>query len=239
MLTACLLALRQLPDPAFIGPLAKAFGAALLAFLGLAWLAAWGVGALAGGDGWLAGIAAALGGLLVLGLAVWLFVPVMLGLAGLFLDPVAAAVERRFYPALPPPQGASLLAQARFNLVFAAKTGAIALLALPLLFFAPPIGAVALWLISTVALGHGLFEGVAQRRMPVAAARALRWQREFPVLGIGAILSAMALVPGLNLLVPVLGTAAMTHLLHRAPSDGPQGGGIEAHRHGTTAEFGR
>ena len=43
----------------------------------------------------------------------------------------------------------------------------------------------------------------------------LRWQREFPVLGIGALLSAMALVPGLNLLVPVLGTAAMTHLLHR------------------------
>jgi CysZ protein len=237
MLTACLLALRQLPDPAFIGPLAKAFGAALLAFLGLAWLAAWGVGALAGGDGWLAGIAAALGGLLVLGLAVWLFVPVMLGLAGLFLDPVAAAPGRSGVP--PPPQGASLLAQARFNLVFAAKTGAIALLALPLLFFAPPIGAVALWLISTVALGHGLFEGVAQRRMPVAAARVLRWRREFPVLGIGAILSAMALVPGLNLLVPVLGTAAMTHLLHRAPSDGAQGGGIEAHRHGTTTEFGR
>lgn len=216
MLNACLLALRQLPDPAFIGPLAKAFGAALLAFLGLAWLAAWGVGAMAGGDGWLAGIAAALGGLLVLGLSVWLFVPVMLGLSGLFLDPVAAAVERRFYPALPPPQGASLLAQARFNLGFAAKTGAVALLALPLLFFAPPVGAVVLWLISTIALGHGLFEGVAQRRMPVAAARVLRWQREFSVLGIGALLAAMALVPGLNLLVPVLGTAAMTHLLHRA-----------------------
>ena len=220
MLTACLLALRQMTDPVFLGPLAKAFGAALLAFLGLAGLAAWGVAGLAGGEGWLAGLAGALGGLLVLGLAVWLFVPVMLGLSGLFLDPVAAAVERRFYPALPPPQGASLIAQAGFNLAFAAKTGVVALLALPLLLFAPPVGAVALWLISTVALGHGLFEGVAQRRMPIAAARVLRWQREVPVLGIGALLAAMALVPGLNLLVPVRGTAAMTHLLQRSAPPG-------------------
>jgi uncharacterized protein involved in cysteine biosynthesis len=217
MLTAFLLALRQLTDPAFLGPLARAFLAALVAFLGLAGLSAWAVGGLAGGEGWLAGVAAALGGLFVLALAVWLFVPVMLGLAGLFLDPVAAAVERRFYPALPPARGASLLAQARFNIVFALKTGAIALAALPLLLFAPPFGAVALWAISTVALGYGLFEGVAQRRMEVPAARVLRRQRQVPVLGIGAVLAAMALVPGLNLLVPVIGTAAMTHLLH-----GPQ-----------------
>ncbi|WP_043341079.1 EI24 domain-containing protein [Belnapia moabensis] len=215
MIAACLLALRQLGDPAFIGPLAKSFGAALLAFLGLAALSAWAVAGAAGGEGWLAGIAGALGGLLVLVLAVWLFVPVMLALSGLFLDSVAAAVERRFYPQLPPPQGAALMAQIRFNLVFALKTGVVTLAALPLLAFAPPFGAVVLWLVSTVALGHGLFEGVAQRRMPVAEARAERRRREVPVLLIGAIMAALSLVPGLNLLVPVLGTAAMTHLLHR------------------------
>jgi CysZ protein len=215
MIAACLLALRQLGDPAFIGPLAKSFGAALLAFLGLAALAAWAVAGVAGGSGWLAGIAGALGGLLVLVLAVWLFVPVMLAISGLFLDPVAAAVERRYYPQLPPAQGASLMAQVRFNLVFALKTGVVTLAALPLLAFAPPFGAVALWLVSTVALGHGLFEGVAQRRMPVPAAQAERRRREVPVLLIGALLAGLSLVPGLNLLVPVLGTAAMTHLLHR------------------------
>ncbi|MBL6458145.1 EI24 domain-containing protein [Belnapia sp. T6] len=215
MLTACLLALRQLGDPSFLGPLAKAFGAALLAFLGLAALAAWGVSTLAGGTGWLAGLAGAFGGLMVLALAIWLFVPVMLALSGLFLDPVAAAVERRFYGGLPPALGASLFAQAGFNLRLGVKTGVLALAALPLLAVAPPIGAILLWVISTVALGHGLFEGVAQRRMPVAAAAAERRRREVPVLGIGALLAGLALVPGLNLLVPVLGTAAMTHLLHR------------------------
>ena len=215
MLASLLLALRQMGDPAFAGPLVKAFLATLLAFLALAGLSAWGVGNLAGGTGWLAGLAAALGGLLTLGLAVWLFLPVMLAISGLFLDAVAAAVERRHYPALPPPSGAGLAAQARFNLVLALKVGALSLAALPFALLLPPLGAVLLWLISSVALGHGLFEGVAQRRMGVAEARALRRRREGPVLGLGAVLGGLALMPGLNLLVPVLGTAAMTHLLHR------------------------
>ncbi len=216
MVAAFALALRQLPDPAFFGPLLKGLLAAVAVFLGLAGLAAWGLGAAAGGTGWLAGLAAAAGGLVALGLAVWLFVPVMIGLSGLFLNPVAEAVEARFYPALPPPAaGASLTAQARFNVVLGLKMGALALLVLPLGFLAPPLGAVLLWAVSTVALGHGLFEGVAQRRMDVAAGQRARVARRWTVLGAGGVLAAMALVPGLNLLVPVLGTAVMTHLLHR------------------------
>jgi CysZ protein len=216
MLAAFLLTFRQLGEPAFIGPLAKGFLGALAVFLGLAGLAAWGTAALAGGSGWLAGIAAALGGVLTLGLAIWLFVPAMLAIAGLFLDPVAAAVERRFYPGLPPARGAGLAAQAAFNLKLGLVVGALSLIALPLAVLAPPFGAVLLWLISTVALGHGLFEGVAQRRMDIPAARALRRRREVPVLLLGAILAAASLVPIVNLLVPVFGTAAMTHLLHRS-----------------------
>ena len=226
MLQACVLTLRQLGDPAFLGPLLKGLLGALVIFLGLAWLGAWVVGGLAGGEGWLAGLAAAAGGLAAIGLAVWLFVPVMLGLTGLFLDGVAAAVERRFYPSLPPAQGASLGAQAVFNLGLALRFGGLALLALPFGLLLPPLGALLLWLVATFALGHGLFEGVAQRRASVAESRALRRAREWPVLGLGAVLAAMALVPGINLLVPVLGTAAMTHLLHR-------------HNDGISAEFRR
>ncbi len=217
-IAAFLLAFRQLGDRAFRGPLVKGFLGSVAAFLGLALLAGWGVGALAGGTGWLATLAAAAGGLLTLGLAIWLFVPVMLAIAGLFLDPVAAAVERRFYPTLPPASGgASLAAQTRFNLGLALRMGLLALLALPLALLFPPGGALLLWAISTVSLGHGLFEGVAQRRMGVAEARGLRGRQEGRVLAAGAALAAMSLVPGLNLLVPVLGTAVMTHLLHRAP----------------------
>jgi len=218
MPTAFLLTFRQLGDPALLAPLLKGFLGALLAFLALAGLASWGVGELAGGTGWLAAVAAAAGGIAALVLAVWLFVPLMLAIAGLFLDPVAAAVERRFYPGLPPARGASLAAQTRFNLGLALRMALLTLLALPVALALPPVGAVLLWLLSTVSLGHGLFEGVAQRRMSVPQARALRRRRQGGVLAIGAVLAAMALVPGLNLLVPVLGTAAMTHLLHRGES---------------------
>jgi uncharacterized protein involved in cysteine biosynthesis len=216
MLDAILLTLRQLGDRAFLWPLLGGLAGALAVFAGLAGLSAWALGGLAGGTGWLAGLAATAGGLLTLGLAVWLFVPVMLAISGLFVDVVAAAVERRFYPGLPPAAGAGLLAQGGFNLWLGVKAGAASLIALPLALLFPPLGAMAFLVIGAVSLGHGLFEGVAQRRMGVAEARAARRQREGQVLGLGFLLALLSLVPGLNLLVPVVGTAAMTHLLHRA-----------------------
>ena len=225
ILASLVLPLRQVADPAFRGPLLKGLLGALLAFAGLVALSGWGVSALAGGQSWLATIAGTLGGALALFSAVWLFVPVALAIGGLFTDPVAAAVERRFYPALPPPRGASLAAQARFNIVFAAKMLALTLVVLPLSFLVPVVGVVALWLVAAISLGQGLFEGVAQRRMGVAAAQALRRRRWASVLAVGGALAALAAVPIANLLVPVLGTAAMTHLLHRGPG-GPVAGGL-------------
>jgi CysZ protein len=214
MISPLLLAVRQIGDRAFLGPLLKGLAGALLVFAGLVAAGAWGADALAGSSGWWARAAAALGGLLALGLAVWLFVPVMLAVAGLFLDPVADAVERRFYPGLPPARGAGLVAQARFNLWFGLRMAVLSLAVLPFMLALPPFGTALLWLVSAYGLAHGLFEGVAQRRMSVEEARALRRKHEAPVLGIGAVLAAIALIPVLNLIVPVLGTAAMTHLLH-------------------------
>ena len=213
-MTPLLLALRQITDPAFLAPMLKAALLAALAFAALAFAAGWAVEHWLVGDGWFGTLVAALAGVLVLATAVWLYLPVMLGLAGLFIDPVAAAVERRYYPGLPPAQGASLVAQARFGLGLGLRLLALNLLALPLLLLVPPVGAVAFFLLATVALGHGTFEGVAQRRLDVPAARALRRRHEARVLALGAVLAAMALVPVLNLLVPALGAAAMTHLLH-------------------------
>lgn len=218
MIASLLLALRQITDPAFLAPLVKAGILAALGFAGAAWGAGWAVEHWLPVGGWLGALAAALAGVLVLALALWAYLPLLAGLTGLFLDPVAAAVERRHYPALPPAQGASVAAQLGFGLAFGLRLLALNLVALPLLLLAPPLGAVVFFLLATIGLGHGTFEGVAQRRMPVAAARALRRRRELAVLGVGAALAAMAMVPLLNLLVPVLGTAAMTHLLNRAPA---------------------
>lgn len=217
MLTALLRTLQQLGDPAFRTPLLRGVLGALLVLGAAAVLAAWLLGALAGGSGWVAGLAAAAGALGTLLLALWLFVPLCIGIASLFLNPVARAVEARHFPGLPPPVGAAWTAQLGFNLGVMTILGFASLLALPVALLAPPLGLVLSWAINTLALGPALFEAMAQRRMTVPAARAARRARSWAVLGTGAVLGALALLPGPNLLTPVLGAAAMTHLLHRAP----------------------
>ena len=112
-----------------------------------------------------------------------------------------------------------MAAQVRFNLWFGFRMAILSLAALPLLLALPPLGAALLWLVSAFGLGHGLFEGVAQRRMGVVEARALRRRQEARVLGVGAVLAGISLIPIVNLIVPVLGTAAMTHLLHRTGNE--------------------
>jgi uncharacterized protein involved in cysteine biosynthesis len=210
----------QVFDRGFRGPLLKGMLGAVLALGVLIVLADWAVVSLAGGTGWLAAAAGVLGGVAGLFAAFWLFVPFALAIAGLFLDETAAAVEARHYPGLPAPRGASLAAQGVFNVTLALKVLALNLVLLPVALLLPLVGGVLLWFVAAISLGHGLFEGVAQRRMAVAEARVLRKRREFSVFAVGAVLAAMALVPFANLLVPVLGTAAMTHLLHRG-ADGP------------------
>ena len=215
MVNALVLAFRQLSDPAFRKPVLLGAAGALAGLLAIGVLASWALGEIAAGTGWFAGVAAAAGGVLVVFAAWWLFVPLLLAVSGLFLDGVAAAVERRHYPGLPPATGATTTSQAWAGLVLAAKMAGLTLILLPLSLLLPMIGTLGLWLVAAIGLGEGLFEGVALRRMDRAAAEALRRRRRGAIWTLGGALAAMAAVPLLNLLVPVLGTAAMTHLLHR------------------------
>jgi CysZ protein len=105
--------------------------------------------------------------------------------------------------------------QAWAGVVLALKMAGLALILLPLSLVLPLVGALALWAVAAIGLGEGLFEGVAMRRMPREEAAALRKRRRGEVWGLGAALALLSLVAPLNLLVPVVGTAAMTHLLHR------------------------
>jgi CysZ protein len=54
----------------------------------------------------------------------------------------------------------------------------------------------------------------AMLRMDTRDARAAWRARRWSGWALGLVLAAMALVPLLNLLVPVVGTAAAVHLLH-------------------------
>jgi CysZ protein len=74
------------------------------------------------------------------------------------------------------------------------------------------------WMIATYAIGRGLFVAVAMRRMPRPIAESLYRSRRGVVLVNGAILAGAAYIPVINLLIPVIGTAAMVHVLDLALS---------------------
>ncbi|MCA3420394.1 MAG: EI24 domain-containing protein [Roseomonas sp.] len=212
---ALLLALRQMGDPAFRLPLILGVIGASLAVAGLIGLAAWLAGwAAAGGPEWLSWITQAGGAAAGVFLGWWLFLPVALGIAAQFTDSVAGAVERRHYPGLAAPSGASALAQAGYGVWFGVKLLALQLLLLPL-FFIPFLGALLALLISAHGLGAGLLREVALRRMNLAHSR-IAWQRlRWQGWMLGLALALMAMVPVLNLFVPIIGIAAAAHLLIR------------------------
>ena len=213
-----LLAFDQLPDPAFTGTVFRSVLWSALAFAALAAGSVWGVHelvarALASGWGWLGWLAGALGGIGAAVLSLWLFVPAAVLIATLYVERIAAAVERRHYPGLPRPDGAPLTEQFWDGIVLGLQLVPLQVLTLILTLVLPGVGLVLGLCITGWALGRGLFVAVAMRRMGRQEAVALFSARRGAALLPGIALAGLGLVPLANLLVPVLGIAAMVHVL--------------------------
>lgn len=211
------LALCQWGDPAFLDVLARSVVLAALCF------AALGVGCTAllhrfvGLPSWGAGLIATVA---AIGLALWLFLPVAVGIGLLYADRIAAAVDRRWYPHLPPPSGAPVFVQIWDGVALGVKVLVLQLLGLVLIFLLPGFGVVLGWAIAAWALGRGLFVAVAMRRMGRDAARMAYRSRRGAALAVGAVLVLVGMIPAFNLLIPIVGTATMVHLLHATPRRG-------------------
>src|SRR3954447_24217861 len=91
MLQPLFRAVAQLNDPVFIGVVWRSLALSLLAFVAILAGSAWLVEDWASGGGWLGWVLGALGGLGVIALAVWLFVPVALLIATFYVDRIASA----------------------------------------------------------------------------------------------------------------------------------------------------
>jgi uncharacterized protein involved in cysteine biosynthesis len=210
-------ALAQMDDPVFLGVVWRSVAWTLAGFVALAVVLTWGGHAALAGHGWLGWAAGALGGIGAALLALYLFLPLASVVALLFADRIAAAVERRFYPGLPPSRPAPLAQQAWDGVALGLRVLAWQVLTLVLLLTPlAPVAAPAGWLISAWSVGRGLFVAVAMRRMDRRHAAAVYAGLRPSVLAQGGLMAAASLVPVLNLFVPVLGTAAMVHLLHAA-----------------------
>jgi uncharacterized protein involved in cysteine biosynthesis len=216
MLTAFALAFADLRLPAMRRALLLALGGSVLLFLallgGLGWLLA---NSSITGIGWLETLADVLGGAAAL-VAAWLLFPAAtLALLPLLLDPVAAAIEARHYPHLPPARPASAASQAWAGLRLAGLATVLNLLALPLVLFVPGLGLLAFLLVNGWLLGREYFELAALRRVGNAEAKTARRANAGRTFAGGLALAAMGLVPFGNLLVPLLGAAAFVHMFHR------------------------
>ncbi len=215
---ALLRAVRQVGDPAFLGVVVRSALLAAFCFVGLALLSAWSLHHVFAQRGLLADAVAALGGATAFLLALWLFLPVAALIATLFVEPVCRAVERRWYPGLPAPTGAGLGAQMADAVGLGVRLLALSLIGLVVTLVLPGVGFFVGQAINGWAIGRGLFASVAMRRMPRADALALYRRSRSAVLPDGIALAFASVVPLLNLLVPVIGTASMVHLVERARS---------------------
>ncbi len=213
MFSPILRAFGQLDDPALRQPLWQSLAIAAASFVIVIALVVAGLHQWLIAHAWLGWLAGALGGLLTAVAALWLFVPLAVLIASQLIEPICRAVERRWYPDLPPPEGAGLAVQTWVGLVIAFQILVLNLAALALAVLLPGIGVAIGWAVAAWALGRGMFAGVALRRFDRAGADRVYRARRLSVWSTGAVLAAMGTVPLLNLLIPIVGTAAMVHVL--------------------------
>ncbi|MEM8916480.1 MAG: EI24 domain-containing protein [Pseudomonadota bacterium] len=147
-------------------------------------------------------------------LAIFLLPAVIGAVGGLMLDWVAAIVERANYPSLPPgrkqPFSEAIVQAVRFLLI-SVVVNLVALTAL----LVPGLHLVVWLSVNAYLLSREYFDLISARWMEPKPARVLRRSNRGGLFLAGLVLAALTLVPFVNLLVPVLGTAFMVHLFHR------------------------
>jgi CysZ protein len=232
MLRALTLAIGDLADGRIFAILLRSLVVTLLVFAGIAIALGW---ALHGVDpcGWWSGndscpldaSASGLGALLLTAIALWLLFPaIALGVISAYMDRIVAAVEARHYPAaLERARPLGIAGGAWLGLRSSARVILYNLIALPfyIVLLVTGVGTVVLFvLVNGVAIGRDLGEMVAARHGDRASRRAwLRATRAERAL-MGGIVTAIFLVPFVNLLAPVFGAAMATHLYHGRGMDG-------------------
>ena len=168
---------------------------------------------------WLAELAG-LGALIV---TLFLLFPAVVALCvGFFLDEVAEAVERRWYPGDSPGRELSMGVALKEGAVFGALALALNLLALPLylaLLFAPPLNLFLFYGLNGYLLGREYFDLASRRHLSAAAAARLRKANAGRVYLAGALIAVLATMPFVNFVAPIIGVAAMTHVFKRTAQD--------------------
>ncbi len=156
----------------------------------------------------------------MIGLSIFLMVPVATAFTAIFLEDVADAVEDRHYPNLPPATPLSLAEGLRQSVNFLGLVIAVNVGALFLYPFVGPGIPLVFWAVNGFLLGREYFSLVALRRLPATEVKAMRRRNRWTLWAAGTLMAAPLSVPILNLVIPVLGVATFTHIYHKLASAG-------------------
>lgn len=211
MLSAAGQAFQELFTPPFRAVLWKCVGftIALLALLIVA--IEWSFGYFVAWPDWIEKTIQWLGGLaLVIG-SIFLIPPVTSLIAGLYLDDIAAVVEREHYPADPPGRELPAMQSIWLAVKFFVVVLLVNIVAL-LLLLVPGVNLIAFYIGNGYLLGREYFELAAMRHLAPAEARRLRKANRLTVFLSGLIIAGLASVPILNLVTPLFATAFMVRI---------------------------
>jgi CysZ protein len=160
---------------------------------------------------WVLSVIAALG--IITG-ALFLMPAVTAFVGSFFVDEVAEAVERKYYPAHPSGRALPFLRALIEGTRIATLAVLVYLFALPFVLLAG-LGIIILFLANAYLLGREYFELAAMRFRPPHEAKSMRKANAAYVFLAGMVVAAFVSIPIVNLATPIFAMAFMVHVHKR------------------------
>ena len=224
IITDYLKALGQIGDSRFLRVLALGLGLTIALLFGFTVAFAWTVGLIIpdsftlpwiGEITWVDNLASLAVIPVMLIASIFLMVPVASAFTGIFLDDVVDAVEAKHYPGLPPVAHVPFAESITETLKFLGLLLAVNLAALILCLIFAPFAPLIFWGVNGLMLGREYATLVARRRMSATQVRAFRKRHSTTIWLAGICMAIPLTIPVMNLIVPIIGVAGFTHLIHR------------------------
>jgi CysZ protein len=166
---------------------------------------------------WLTTVLSIITGLGLIAAFFFVMAPVTAMFAGIFLDQVAERIERRDYPQDPVGKALPLSTSFLMGVQFALLVLVVNLATLPTFFLG--IGAAAMVVANAYLLGREYFTMVAARHMDIREASELRRDNAARIFAAGLIPAGLAVIPLVNVLVPIFSTAYFVHIFKIIAAD--------------------
>ena len=221
MIESLLKAIGQLPDPRFRRVLILSLAITFLLYVLFYGAIGWGLTQLSLFDAaWINWIINALGGVAVFLVSLLIFPSIAIVVMGVLLDDVVSAVEEKYYPGLPGIRKQSVGETVWGSVRFAAIAVLINLIALPayLALMIIGVGIVLFYVINSYLLSREYFEMVALRRLTQKETDALRRANRGYLWRFGFLLTFISTLPFINVIAPLVATAAMVHVFEKIRS---------------------